>query len=142
MHQQILIHSEASHFIPTEYLLFRQHPMITNGMGSSIFHMLIYIITDKHIYTLTILTELLQSVQYNFITLCIQPIVRIYDFQIHASGIGNTRIDRTAVSRILLMDCTTDPWVLHLIFIRNGCCAIAGTIIYNNNLYVLTTRQQ
>ena len=128
--------------IPSEYLLFREHLMIADCMRCTILHMFIDIIADKHIHTLAVLSELFQSIQHNPVAVCIQPVVWIHNLEIHASGIGNTGIHCTTMTCILLMDRTADPRILCFIFIRNGSCAIAGTVIYNNNLHVLAARQQ
>ena len=100
------------------------------------------IIGQEHIHKRIVCNELLQSLQDPHVGIHIHPVITVNDLKINTAGIGKSGIDCAAVSTVFLMNCFDDGRIFLGISIRNLRRAITGSVIYNNNLNIFSTREQ
>ena len=132
------------HIMPAHDPLLREKQGVKHGALMMIIalDLFIDIIGQEHIHKRIVCNELLQSLQDPHVGIHIHPVITVNDLKINTAGIGKSGIDCAAVSTVFLMNCFDDGRIFLGISIRNLRRAITGSVIYNNNLNIFSTREQ
>ena len=143
MHQNVLAQHEHLHILPGAELAFWQRRAVLHDAFVLRALLLVYEIGDEHIQGLIAHDKATQGFQNLFVSFCVDPVITIYYFKINTGCSPQTCIYGLAVAAVLLMDGTADARIACLVLVRDlGGVVLGGSVIYNQNLHLISTRKQ
>jgi len=142
MHKKVLAFFHMAYFVPSENLVCWKTVSVLHDLfaGSSL--LLIDEITDKKIHSLGSAGEIVKCLQDLIIGILIYPVIAVHNFEIKSCCVFDSCVHCLSMAAVFLMDGFYDGWIFLGIIICNLGSTVTGTIIYNDDLYFLSSDQQ
>ena len=143
VHQNILSQMKMLCILPGEHLILRKYICITDRFLMFCALLIVNVVTEHHIYILSLSYQFGKFIQHFRIIFLVQPVITVYNLEIEAGCMFKTGVDRLAMSSIFLMDCLYDSRIFCCILISNLSRTVFGrSIIYNDDLHFVSARKQ
>ncbi len=148
MHDQILRCMKSSDIVPVTHFLCRENIAVLHDTARSFFQMVVNIIAYKQIRHLTDQTSFFSHTKspdprkQSGICRLIQPVIRIHHLKIGPCRQLQPLVDAGPMAAVLLVDRPDDTRIPRRIIVCDLCRGICGTVIYNNDLHVLSAGEQ
>ena len=131
MHPDEFIGQKAFYLLPSENLIPRKLPFIVSNIALMLPDIFIDIVGKEKINLIAIINMFFDAGKVFFISLIIDPVIRIYDFQIDTLSLFDANIDTGTMSAVLFVNSTDNSRILLPIFVCNLIGSIRRTIIDN-----------
>ena len=131
MHPDEFIGQKTFYLLPSENLIPRKLPFIVSNIALMLPDIFIDIVGKEKINLIAIINMFFDAGKVFFISLIIDPVIRIYDFQIDTLSLFDANIDTGTMSAVLFVNSTDNSRILLPIFVCNLIGSIRRTIIDN-----------
>ena len=142
VHQNIASLPEKADLVPGNRLVHRNRIFIMHHLMLRYSLLHISEVAQQHIRPFFVPGELLQLIQNLQKCVLVQPVITVNHLIIKAACKIHTDIHAGAMSPVRLMNGPADSGILLLIAVGNFSRPVLGSIVYNQDLHLVTANQQ
>ena len=142
MHEDVLTEQKVLHLLPAEDPVLGEGCLIAHDLLSLLPDLVVDKICDKHIDRSTgedLLPKLIEHAEKDR---AVQPVIGVHHLKEESLCVPKSRIDRLAVSPVLLMDRSADSRILRLILLRDfQRIVLSRSVVNDDDLKLITAGQ-
>ena len=142
MHKKVLAFFHVAYFVPAKDLVCRETVSVLHDFFTGSTLLLIDKIADEKIHRIGSAGKIIKCLQDLIVSVLIYPVIAVHNFEIKSCCVFDSCVHCLSMAAVFLMDGFYDGWIFLGIIICNLGSTVTGTIIYNDDLYFLSSDQQ